>query len=323
VNGNKDQDSTVHVWDADKSVKLTTLLRPGLTRGAQFVGATHRMLGWSGSLERRGYTVWLHDFDARRDVFSLPHPQPVTGAAFSQDSRHLLTWARDGVRLWNVSNTPSLTYFNATTDWVEGAYFTTPGNEVVSFGRDKYARIWPTLEGKPATVFFHEGEPFGVTQAHLLTDGNVLTLANASARLWSRSGQLRRVFARRWTGNNEPLLSGMIVDEPNQLLITWEQDRVQLWNLRSGGLITELLLHDWVSNYGIQDVLKPSTGPVIVWSSIALLSFSLDVDGELDVPDSILAWEARTGVTLDPFGALRSLTRAEWNERRRQPRAMK
>jgi WD40 repeat protein/serine/threonine protein kinase len=126
-------------------------------------------------------------FDCRsiRKVQLLGHAGPLSSAAFSADSRWLVTTSEDRTaRLWEVQSGKLCHVLQGHLRKVTAAAFSPDGRLVVTSSDDHTARIWDTASGKEVLTFTgHQGL---IRAVAFSPDGQIVLTAadDGVARLW-------------------------------------------------------------------------------------------------------------------------------------------
>ena len=240
--------ATLAAGGGDRAVRLWNLADPALPPlGAPLTGPTSRVntVAFSPDGARVAFGssdsgLRVVDLAARRTVAELPHPSPVTGAAFL-DAGTLVAGEADGVaRVWPVPG-PGVAGFADSVfalDW-------SADGRVLAVGpgrRDGTASLWRVDEGAatrlgPPVVAPPGEAPFSGAAA-LTPDGRTLAVGrtDGSVRLWDVSAPERPVAV-------EPPLTGatglveQLTTSPDgrTLAVSSDDGTVRLWDLAPGG----------------------------------------------------------------------------------------
>jgi WD40 repeat protein/serine/threonine protein kinase len=185
VTGRNDQ--TARVWDMATGNPVTPPLpHPGIVRHAAFNPFGRRLLTVAGSDANPEGSVRLWDTATGQPLTPSLGGRGIQHAAFSPDSRRIITAGPGGAQLWDVAtgqpSAPPLQH----QDRVEGVAFSPDGRRVVTASADKTARVWDAATGQPLTPpLQHQGE---VVKAAFSPDGRRVVTASSStdqtARVW-------------------------------------------------------------------------------------------------------------------------------------------
>jgi WD40 repeat protein len=81
------------------------------------------------------------------------HQAAVWSAAFSADSRRVVTSSSDGTtRLWDTERKQPLITLAGHQDWVQHAAFSPDGRRIVTTSLDKTARLWDAETGQELAI---------------------------------------------------------------------------------------------------------------------------------------------------------------------------
>jgi WD40 repeat protein len=111
------------------------------TEGAQFTRDGRRFM----TIAERTVQIW--DSDSGNPIGApMVHEAPVTGAAFSPDSKRIVTGNTDGVtQVWSVDSGTPIGVPLRDLDAVLSVAFSPDGRSVLTVTRHSTARIWPVL----------------------------------------------------------------------------------------------------------------------------------------------------------------------------------
>jgi WD40 repeat protein len=136
----------VRTWDFDHEEMPARTGRARSPAELTIPGPDGRILATVHRAGDRGGRVELRDAAAGGCLRATPEqPDPILGAAFSPDSRELLTWSDrpDGVRLWDVATLRDpRPMFQALDAPVQRAAFRADGRTILVGCRDGTARLW-------------------------------------------------------------------------------------------------------------------------------------------------------------------------------------
>jgi len=192
------------------------------------------------------------------EVGFVGHTEPVTGAVFSTDETHVLTWSADKTaRLWDAKSGDELAILRHE-DQVTGAAFSTDETRVLTWSQDRTARLWDAKSGDELATLRHEGR---VSGAVFSTDETrVLTWSqDATARLWdAKSGD------ELATLRHEDLVEGAVFSTDETRVLTWSEDKTaRLWDAKSGDELATLRHEGRVSGA----VFSTDETRVLTWSA--------------------------------------------------------
>jgi WD40 repeat protein len=182
-------DKTARIWDAQTRREITRLrghARP-LT-GAAFSPDGRRVVtaSWDNTARiwdvgsAQQIAVLTGQEAVRTDFESL---QSLTGAAFSPDSRRVVTASVDGTaRIWNVETHEQIVVLRGHLGRVTAAEFSPDGRHVLTASEDKTARLWEAETGNHVAALKHDD---AVCSAAFSPNGrSVITICKDRARIW-------------------------------------------------------------------------------------------------------------------------------------------
>ena len=231
-----DGGGAARIWDASNGAELLTIRYGESVRvlGAAWSPDEARVLTWAdGTLEpiriwdaargteisRFGYNreidrvVWspdggrivvtgeaVHVWDARGGAPILSPPSQ-SGAIWSQDGLHLLTWGGGHVHLWEI--TTDVPMYTRIHPAVIGATWNADQSRFLTWGIDEVARLWETESG----LMLQKLEASSIVwSGYWREEAVLLRLGNGHAQVWdAASGERRyevahddRVMAAGW-----------------------------------------------------------------------------------------------------------------------------
>ncbi len=255
-------------------------------------------------------------------IISVKHASMLPGskmnAMFSPDGVNILTYSKDGLRLWATATGLELRRLEGHKDLVTMADFTANGRNLVTTSRDRTARLWDTESGREVrryagqdggnnnpvftdgqgnshdsiaidmldkvvggTGLLQQFEPNGaITSAVFSADGrSILTSStNGVASLWDVT---RRGNVQRFAKDEEVMYSAKLSPDERKVL-TAHQRGAYLWDRFTGRTIRTFAIQ-----YG------------------AVLSIAFSPDGSRILTagwDNIVhVWESDTGKELRPL----------------------
>jgi WD40 repeat protein len=164
-------------------------------------------------------------------------------AAFSPDSKYILTGSEDGIaRLWDLQGN-LLQDFTGHEMRITCAAFSPDGEYVLTGSEDKTARLWH-LKGSELRAF--RGHEEWVHSAAFSPDGqSILTGSrDKTARLWDWQGNILQVFA----GHNGDMLSVAFSPDGKSILTGSTDETACLWDLQ-GNKLQDFRGHEkWVNS---------------------------------------------------------------------------
>lgn len=137
--------------------------------------------------------------DGRELMVFTGHSEPVTGASFSPDGRHIVTTSSDRTaRIWKLDTGREVQALRGHQGAVLEAAFSPDGSTVLTVSDDGTARLWHVKSGNSfATLHGHE---LRLTSGGFSFDGSRVITASfdRTARVWD--ARLGRMSAAEWAG---------------------------------------------------------------------------------------------------------------------------
>jgi WD40 repeat protein len=173
------------IWDPETGERVLPL-EPGEAAVAAWSPDGRLLLGFPRLFraDRQYVHVWDAATGKKRYVLQ-GHEDEVTAAAFSPDSRHIVTASRDGTtRIWSAADGREEVVLRGHEGPVYSAAWSPDGRFVVTASEDRTARLWYADSGREFfTLTGHEGP---VYSAEFSPDGTQVVTASAdgTARIW-------------------------------------------------------------------------------------------------------------------------------------------
>ncbi len=193
---------------------------------------------WDARPKLSAYRARLQDdqlsFDNDEDerICSEGHSKRIFSAAFSYDSRFVVTASEDGeARIWSPRRKRQ-TILRGHEDMVVHAIFSPDGNLVLTGSVDKTARLW-SADGKLIAVL--SGHAADVGHLAFSPDGNLILTAvpgggtrDPSLRLWTTAGELVTVID---TGHTDWIRSVAFSPDGKRILTGSSDETAKLFDV--------------------------------------------------------------------------------------------
>ena len=227
------EDGTVKIWDLDKGKEKSTLQANGEIWALAFSPRGRTLVTGSSN---GAVLVW--DSETGRKWSNLPgHPEGVTGLAFTQDGRELLTASFDKtVKRWRENTNPfrEIRSIVATTggprNWTNRVAVTPDGRRALT-GDGRSVRLWDLDRGQETFVLSDRG-PGCWAVAFSRDGGQAITGGtNGVAHIWDvLSGKEIRSLA-----GHKGAIWGAALLPDGKRAITGSMDRsIRLWDVGTG-----------------------------------------------------------------------------------------
>lgn len=186
------------------------------------------------------------DIEPAYPEFSLYHvfscEGPISGASFSRDEKHILTWSEDGTaRLWQAETGKQIGISFEHDDVVNGARFSHDEMHILTWSKDGTARVWVVSTGRQiGPSLKHDGPALGAQFSR--DEQRILTWSeDGSARLWSSETGKQVGQSLKHEG---PVL-GAQFSLGEYRILTWSGDgSAILWSSETGKQVVPSLKHE-------------------------------------------------------------------------------
>ncbi len=169
----------------------------------------------------------------------------LLGAAFSPDSRSIVTVAENGaIVLWDLMAGRPVRNFDGNSEAVQSVVFSSDGEKLLTASLDSTATLWNVRTGRPIRKF--RGHAKGVNAAVVSADGKkVLTgSSDKTAILWdAETGALIRTFS----GHTDEVVT-VALSPDGKTAVTGSTDKLGIfWNTETGEKTSTIRTNDTVS----------------------------------------------------------------------------
>ncbi len=165
----------------------------------------------------------------------------IQSAQFSPNGQHILTASGNSVELWNLQG-ERIQQFNGHQQLVYEAVFSTNGQRIATCSRDQSIGLWDSTSGQQIASCV--GPKAAITQVHFSNDDQFLLSVSAdkSIWIWNQKGEVIQNIK-----HNDLYFSGAVFGPKAGQLLTFTIDyALQIWELDSGQLLTEIKEHQGV-----------------------------------------------------------------------------
>lgn len=180
--------SHVLVWDAD-AARVRLKAEAPQVRGALLNGPD-RLITWGGDGALRSW-----ELTGGTEQTQVWHEESVRGAAVETGRGRLISWDDAGLMMqFDLAAWPEIVGQYRHDDRINGALFMPDGRGLLSWSRDRTARLWQSEAGQARVVLAHPAE---VLDGMISPDGSRVVTRDlgASVFVWQSSdGALLRTF---------------------------------------------------------------------------------------------------------------------------------
>jgi WD40 repeat protein len=230
------EDRTARIWDAKSGNELTVLRGHNWPVFSADISDDNAWIVTSTAGNGDEARIWRADFRSQLPITDCHGNWAMNGASFSQEGKHLVTFAGSIACVWDLASRTAVARFDQHKSNVLNASFSPDGQYVITASDDKTAAIWSARTG--AVYKFLTGHVDAVVSAEFSPDGNRVVTASKdkTTRLWDAQ-------------NGEP--SPITLDHPSNVLnAAFSRDgalifsvagkSIYLWNSNTGSLIRKL-----------------------------------------------------------------------------------
>ncbi len=262
-------DRTIRVWDAETRRQLAVLHTSEQSIAYVNVSADGRFVAIVGGnilySTGGGDTVEVLDIESGRRLVTLRgHRKQVREVCFSPDGEQIATVAFDGtVGIWNLRDGQRMFSLEGHWDTVTSVIYSPDGRRVASGSYDKTVRVWDATNGKEiVTLCGHEAPIYCVRFycVRFSPDGTQIVSGSGdrTVRIWSSEGgrQLKRLRGPEASINclsispDGHLVASASGDIQHQHLLDAHDNKVGVWDVESGRLLSEMAGHEHIAICG-------------------------------------------------------------------------
>ncbi|MET9395332.1 helix-turn-helix domain-containing protein [Streptomyces sp. NPDC006624] len=174
-------------------------------------------------------TARLWDVPTRREVATLPQPNPVRAVGFSPDGS-LVTGDDEGrVLLWHLPPPVAAGH----TGPVNSVAYTRAGRMLVTAGDDRTVRLWDAARPGSGAAVASVPHPAAVNAAEPSADGRLLVTAGADhkARLFDLTDPRHPRLLAVLTGHREAVYTAAVSPDKRLVATGGEDHDARLWNI--------------------------------------------------------------------------------------------
>ena len=251
--------------------------------------------GKSLAIASQGGALHIYDLEHKKISKMNGHRGITNSVCFSNDGKHVVSTADDGVRIWNLKTQRSQGLEGYTGE-ANCAVFC-PSNKYIAAGfKDNRIRLWDTKSYRLLYTFV--GHDSQVTSLKFTPDGQFLISASAdkSIRIWDIK---ERKCINIILGHGKRILD-LDISSDGKFIVSCSRDKtIRLWNLETGDCVRSFRGH----NTEVRSVRFSPQGNLI---------YSLSYDGELRI------WEIKS-IGILPFEKLLCCFRRILNNQQLSP----
>jgi WD40 repeat protein len=249
-------DDTVRLWDAATGRELIPAMRHEQRDGsmwsiggAVFSRDEGRILSWGdeGTVRlweaatgrelvpamrhERGSGIGIRWDTATGERYELElgGRESITGAVFSRDESHILSWGGDDtVRLWEAVTGRALIPAMHHEGSVQGAAFSRDDSRILSWGGDGAVRLWDAATGRELVPAMHherglggvQGAAFSRDESRILSWGSEGSIQDGAVRLWDAATGSELIPAMHHGGS----VQGAAFSRDDGRILSWGRD---------------------------------------------------------------------------------------------------
>jgi WD40 repeat protein len=221
-------DRLARIFDSSGGHLVAAVAQQGVVTGAWW-SPTGAMLVTAG---RRNAYVWdTRDWHQRHLLEG--HTRPIRDAAFSPDSRQLVT-VGDTPRIWRLDNGNLTDTFGGLRAELTSVAFNPEGTRILTGGEDRIARLWE-VAGPPPIELAGHGDAVN-TVAFSATGTFVLTGSDdGTARLWQpREDPVLGIVG----SHGAPVAAASFSPDGSLILSAGADGTARLWRVHAGLAVT-------------------------------------------------------------------------------------
>ena len=241
---------TGRTW-SDKSAHIDEVRSIAFSRDGRFAvtaSADNTAIVWNTETGKTVAKLGLNVRDMPGD--GPPYRNPVFGAAFSPDGKHVVTWSQDNnARVWDwqtESGRRNPLLLSGHKGRIQDVSFNADGSLIATASDDRTARVWNATTGKLIAILPQHKAP--VLSASFSPDSKFVVTAEAyAARVWelpttSVEGQEAITKKFELTGKTRPFTDASFSPDGKLVLAAGKRGAL-LWDAQTGESLAELTSH--------------------------------------------------------------------------------
>jgi WD40 repeat protein len=194
----------------------------------------------SGRFYDKAFKLWETTSGQRVRTFEGNERALVHVAAFSSDSRHIVSGSCKTLKLWETASGRLVRTFEGNERDVVLVAFSPDGQYIVSGGSyDTAFKLWEAASGQLVRTFEHGARVYVV--AFSSDSRHIVSGSDKTMKLWeTTSGCLVRTFE-----GHEKQVNSVAFSPDGQYIVSGSQDKtMKLWETASGSLVRTFEGHD-------------------------------------------------------------------------------
>jgi WD40 repeat protein len=192
-------------------------------------------------------------------VSSIPSPQPPNfgGQMGAKDGIIASGGYDETVKLWDISTGQCLHTMSEPNNWVWSVKFSPDGLNLAAAAFDSYIRVWDVSTGKLKNTFAEDND--STIAVDFSPDGQII--ASGSTKTITFRSLATGEILHKITAHQDLILSVKFTADGKSLASSGTDERIKLWDTKTGECLQELKCDRLYENLNISQVngLSPAT----------------------------------------------------------------